>query len=140
MKIELEVNGQTIHALSEEEWKRDDYPRVIDLRRADEVDPGLAAEMKEADKVYLRVPISPETLSEQDLDRLRWEFARRKGPYAVISTQGVRAAALVLMHAARTQKWDLDKVFKECPAVKKDKGLEAFVTGYLERHSARSAG
>ncbi|MCA9795822.1 MAG: hypothetical protein KC910_28640 [Candidatus Eremiobacteraeota bacterium] len=141
MKLELEVKGQTIHVLSDEHLKSIEdkaYPQVIDLRRNHEVDGKLAEKLREEGVHYTHIPVSPETLSEQDVDHARWEFARRKGPYAVLSTKGVRAAAVVLMHAARVEDWSLDETLKKCPELKKEKKLKAFLAGYLERHRAKA--
>lgn len=146
MELELEVNGQKIRALSVDHLEKfrkadkENCPRLVDLRKVTEIEEDLTAEFKEAEKPYLRIPVRADTLSEQDMDAMRREFGRRLGPYAVISTGGLRAAAMLLMHAGRNQEWSYEDALKKCQELKKSKGHEALkerMKGYLERHAVK---
>lgn len=132
MKLELEVKGITIHALSADELEgADGYRHVIDLRKAHEIGDDRAKAYKEKGVAYVRVPVGPDTLSEQDLDHVRWELARRKGPYAIVSRDGHRAATVLLMHAGRTNKWSPEETLQRAELPQE---LQKHVRDYLERH------
>lgn len=135
--LELTVKGRKIAAVdasAEADLKKGEVASILDLRRAAELEEDLGAFFKEKDTDYLRIPMIPETVSEQDLDSIRWEFARNRDSYALISTGGTRAAAVLLMHAGRTEKWDYQETLKHYPDLKKEKGLASWVEAYLERH------
>lgn len=140
VKVELEVAGQSVTALSEDQLGDGaGFGSVIDLRRSFEVKSDPAPGLKEKNVAYYRMAIDALSLSEQDMDHLRRELARRQGPYAVVSAGGKRAATMLLMHAARTLGWSSEEALKRCSEVREDKLLSQEVKSYLEQHKDRSA-
>lgn len=140
MKIDFEVAGLKITALSEDALGDGaGYAYVVDLRKAFEIKSDPAPGLKEKNIPYYRMGIDAHSLSEQDMDHLRRELARRAGHYAVVSLGGKRAAAMCLMHAGRTHHWSVEDTLAKCKEVADDKGLAAEVRGYLERHVDTSA-
>ncbi len=138
--LEIEVAGQTVTALSEDQLGDGAaFGSVIDLRRSFEVKSDPAPGLKEKNIAYYRMAIDAGSLSEQDMDHLRRELARRQGPYAVISTGGKRAATMLLMHAARTLGWDADEALKRCSEVREDQRLSQELKSYIEQHKDRNA-
>lgn len=140
MKMDFEVGGLAMTALSQDKLgDAAGFGSVVDLRKAFEISEDPAPGLKEKNIAYCRMGIDAGSLSEQDMDHLRRELARRAGPYAVVSSGGKRAAAMCLMHAGRTLGWSVDDTLKRCQEVAQDKMLSAEVQSYLERHRDTSA-
>jgi hypothetical protein len=140
MKMQFEVAGVSLTAMSQDVLgDASGFGSVVDLRKAFEVssDPGPA--LKEKNIAYYRMGIDAKSLSEQDMDHLRRELARRAGPYAIVSTGGKRAVAMCLMHAGRTEGWSVEDTLAKSQEVADDSVLSAEVKSYLERHRDRAA-
>lgn len=142
MRFEAEVHGQKLVgapvaeldellALSAEDIKAGKgYPCVVDVRKKMEASVAPAAKCKELGISYQHVPVTLESYSEQDMDHLRREFARKWGRVLVISAGGERASFLVLSHAARALSWKGEEALEKCPPRWRGK-LDA----YLHRHA-----
>lgn len=140
MKMEFEVAGLKITALSEDALgDGSDYAYVVDLRKAFEIKTNPAPGLKEKNIPYCRLGIDAGSLSEQDMDHLRRELARRAGHYAVVSSGGKRAVAMCLMHAGRTGRWSVQDTLARSKEIAEDPVLSAEVRGYLERHRDTAA-
>lgn len=92
---------QDLHQLALEKFRS-----VLDLRTADEGADvlGTEAERDRARHVeglqYARVPVDPDQLDAELIDRVRDTAAALPGPVFVHCTGGVRSGALTLMHVA----------------------------------------
>ncbi len=146
MELEVNVKGQNIKAVSQDKLAdiipnaKEPHPHVIDLRKILEIEDYQEDKFKDAGFTYRRIPVEPLTLSEQDMDALRREFARQRGRYIVFSSGGIRAAALVLMHAARTLKWNFEETLDKCPELKNSQQhaeLKHWMKDYLKRHGCK---
>ena len=139
--MELELNGQTLVALDAQEldsvFAGADCKCLVDLRKAQERSDSPAPRCKEKGIAYVHVPVTPATLSEQDLDFVRRETGRRWGRLAVLSSGGQRAAALVLMHAGRSGQWSDEDTLARCPEL--EDAWKQQVRTYLARHRERKA-
>ena len=146
MQWDIEVNQQKIAARPVQQLEAllkltaDDIKAgqgflcVVDLRKVTEISKKPA--LKELDVRYVSVPVVVETFSEQDMDFVRREFARHWGRVLIVSEGGVRATFFALAHAARAQKWTLERALSECPALAKEKPWLDYLTAYLSRHQA----
>lgn len=137
MKLELELNGQTLVALDAEALDLTEYKCVVDLRKAQERAEELAPKCKEKGVAYVHVPVTAETWSEQDMDFLRRETARRWGKLAVLSQGGQRAAAMLLMHWGRSGTRTDEDTLAQCADLQdawKDR-----IKDYLARHRERQS-
>lgn len=133
MRVDVEVNGRKISAVSVNELPQVDSPDVVvDCRKSIEVPEGEAAPAK-----GVRIPFTAQTLSEQDMDQLRHEFVRSPGPIAVVSETGWRAAAAVLAHAGRVLGWSAEDTLGRCPGLEEKEHLARWVRDYLARHADR---
>ena len=140
MKMDFEVAGLSITALSEDKLgDGTGFGSVVDLRKAFEIKADPAPGLKEKSIAYCRLGIDAKSLSEQDMDHLRRELARRAGPYAVVSSGGKRALAMCLMHAGRTAGWSVADTLAKSKEIADDAVLSAEVKSYLERHVDKSA-
>lgn len=138
MRVDVEVNGRKISAVSVDELSKVANPEVvIDCRKSNEIPAGEAAPAEGGPKV-IRLPMTAQTLSEQDMDQLRREFARGAGPFVVASETGLRAATVVLAHAGRVQGWKADDALARCPALGERAALAGFLRFYLAEHADRS--
>ena len=137
MRVDVEVNGRKISALAVEERAGAEAPEVVlDCRKATEI-PAGEAPLPEGVKL-VRLPMTALTLSEQDLDQVRREFARGGGPFQVVSQTGWRAATVVLAHAGRVLGWKPQEALARCPGLVERADLARFLTTYLVEHSDRS--
>jgi hypothetical protein len=140
MKMDFEVAGLTITAMSQDKLgDGSGFGSVVDLRKAFEIKDDPAPGLKEKNVAYYRMGIDAASLSEQDMDHLRRELARRAGPYAIVSSGGKRAVAMCLMHAGRTLGWSVGDTLAKSKDVAEDKVLSAEITNYIERHVDRKA-
>lgn len=137
MRLDVEVNGRRIAAVSAADRGTPEGGVVVDCRKSSEI-PADEAKPAEGGPKVVRLPMTADTLSEQDLDQLRREFARAEGPFVVVSTNGRRAAAAVLAHAGRVLGWKSDEALAKCPDVGSHPQLAAFVKRYVEEHADRS--
>jgi len=138
LRVDVEVNGRKITAAPV--TVRDEvepFEVVLDCRRSTEIPPQEAPPSPEGLKV-VRLPLTAETLSEQDLDQARREFARGAGPFLVLSQTGFRAATVVLAHAGRVLGWKPEEALARCPGLKGHPQLAGFLTRYLTEHADRS--
>ena len=134
MRMDVEVNGRSISAVSAEELGKVPTPEVVlDLRKSTEIPAGEAAPPK-----VVRLPVTAGSLSEQDMDQARREFARGAGPFVVLSETGRRAAAVVLAHAGRVLGWKTEQALERCPDLSKSPDLARFLETYLAEHADRS--
>lgn len=137
MRLDVEVNGRRIAAVSAEELGTPTGGVVIECRKSNEIPAGAGKPAEGGPKLVL-LPLTELTLSEQDLDQARREFARAEGPFVVVSTRGRRAAAVVLAHAGRVLGWKPAEALARCPAVAEHPQMAAFVTRYLDEHADRA--
>jgi len=137
MKLELELNGQTMVALDAAALDLADYKCVVDLRKAQERAEELAPKCKEKGVAYVHVPVTAETWSEQDMDFLRRETARRWGKLAVLSAGGQRAAAVLLMHWGRSGEKTDEDTLGQCAEL--DDAWKERIKAYLARHRERKS-
>lgn len=137
MKLQLELNGVTMVAVDVASLELADYKCVVDLRKAQERTEELAPKCKEKGVAYVHVPVTAESWSEQDMDFLRRETARRWGKMAVVSTGGQRAAAVLLMHWGRSGVKTDEDVFAQCAEL--DEAWKPRIQDYLARHRERAS-
>ena len=137
MKGELELNGQNLVALDVGSLELSDYKCVVDLRKAQERTEELAPQCKEKGVSYVHVPVTAQTWSEQDMDFLRRETARRHGKVAVVSAGGQRAAAVLLMHWGRSGVASDDDTLAKCPEL--EDAWKERIKSYLARHRERKS-
>ncbi len=137
MRVDVEVNGRKISALSVEERSGAAAPEVVlDCRKTTEIP---ADEVPLPDGVRrVRLPMTAQTLSEQDLEQVRREFARSGGPFQVVSQTGWRAATVVLAHAGRVLGWKPEEALARCPGLEARSDLAGFLGTYLTEHADRS--
>lgn len=112
---------------------------VVDLRRGLEISEKPAARLRELGVNYVQVPVSAETFSEQDMDCVRREFARRWGRVLVVSEKGARAIYFVLSHAARAQGWSYEQAVASCSPLAGETIWLDHLRPYLARHSRTAA-
>jgi len=138
LRVDVEVNGRKITAAPVAMRNQVEAPAVVlDCRRSTEIPPQEAPTPTEGSKV-IRLPLAAETLSEQDLDQARREFARDPGPFLVMSQTGFRAATVVLAHAGRVLGWKPEEALARCPGLEAHRPLAGFLTRYLTEHADRS--
>lgn len=137
MRLDVEVNGRRIAAVSAADRGTPQGGVVIDCRKSNEI-PADEEKPAEGGPKVVPLPLTAETLSEQDMDQARREFARAEGPFTVVSQDGRRAAAVVLAHAARVLQWKSDEALAKCPEVAAHPQLAAFVKRYVDEHADRS--
>lgn len=108
---------------------------VVDLRTQNEYGKDTPPETPEG-WLYRRLPVSGETVSEQDLDVLRREQLRNKQTI-VLGPNEARGPLLVLTGEARKERRALTPA--ELDGIKersKEKKLQAWLAQYLERHTS----
>lgn len=137
MRLDVEVKGRKIAAVSAADRGTPEAGVVIDCRKSNEI-PADEAKPAEGGPKVVHLPMTAATLSEQDMDQLRRELARAEGPFEVVSTNGRRAAAAVLAHAGRVLGWKPAEALAKCPAVGEHPHLSTFVNRYLDEHADRS--
>ncbi len=138
MRVDVEVNGRKITAIPVAMRDQIQAPEVLlDCRRSTEFPSGQVPAPPEGLKL-VRLPLSAESLSEQDLEQVRREFARSAGPFLVVSQTGLRAATVVLAHAGRVLGWKPEEALARCPGLEADPRLTGFLTRYLKEHADRS--
>jgi hypothetical protein len=138
LRVDVEVNGRKITAAPVASRDQVETPAVVlDCRRSTEIPTQEAPTPAEGLKV-VRLPLTAETLSEQDMDQARREFARSPGPFLVLSQTGFRAATVVLAHAGRVLGWKPEEALSHCPGLEANPLLVGFLTRYLVEHSDRS--
>ncbi len=81
--------------------------------------------------------MTTKTLSEQDMEQVRREFARSGGPFQVVSQTGWRAATVVLAHAGRVLGWKPEEALARCPGLGERADLAGFLSTYLTEHADR---
>ena len=145
MQYEQTVNGQRLVAATPDVFEQtlklsadaikagEGFPCVVDLRKKQEMSEFPAAKCKELGINYAHVPVTPETLSEQDIDHCRREFARGWGRVLVISQGGQRALLMVILQAARVQGWKAPEATAKCPDLQLPT-YKQYLEGYLSRH------
>lgn len=106
---------------------------VVDLRTGSEIGEASPPEVPEAWN-YRRLPVSGDTVSEQDVDVLRREQLR-SNQTVVLSPNGARGPLMVLAGEARKARRDLEKdELKDVKDQSKEKALRSWLDSYLERH------
>lgn len=142
----LSLSGQPsrkeIEALSEY-----GFQSLINLRRSDEDEQRLNPEeerllAEEAGLHYHNLPIDPETLDEETVDRFRRILAETPQPVLVHCRNGMRAGALVMMHIGVENGQRGDEVWQQAEEMGyqcDSRKLKPFVIGYIDAHTGPSA-
>jgi protein tyrosine phosphatase (PTP) superfamily phosphohydrolase (DUF442 family) len=145
VQFEQQVNGQRLVASTPELLEAalsqtkesikagEGFPCIVDLRKKLEMGEFPASRCKDAGISYLHLPVTPESLSEQDIDHVRREFGRNWGRVLVISTHGQRAVLMVAMQAARVAGIGAADAAKKFPELT-DPALKQYLEAYLNRH------
>lgn len=141
---ELECRGVKLLACSRQEWEQAlqrEQPlarRVVDLRKVTEFDAAEVAGLKDKGIQRAHIPVTESTWSEQDMDAVRREFLRGDSPVAVLSSEGKRAALMILQHAARAEQWSAEAALNRFPGLELTPGLRRLLEDYLQRHGRTS--
>ena len=138
---QITVGGQpTEEQLAE--LKQAGFKTVINLRTEGEENQPLSPEA-EAGKVqaqgmeYRHLPVSPQAMGPELVDRFRHELEQLPAPVFVHCASGMRAGAFSMMHLATQAGWSGDDTLRKAEQMGfecKQPELKEFVKGYIDSH------
>ncbi|MFQ5902931.1 MAG: beta-lactamase hydrolase domain-containing protein [Candidatus Binatia bacterium] len=125
-----------------EELPRSGFKAVVNLRTAGEPEQPLSP-IEEGVKVralgmdYFHIPVSPQNLRSEQVDRFREELGRLRKPAFVHCYTGKRAGAFSMIHAAIELGWTGEETLRKAGEMGFEcnvPALKEFVRGYIDRN------